>query len=621
MAKVADTSWDNRRLLTALGVVYGDIGTSPLYAFREGAHAAGPAEAVGVASLMIWSLILVVLVKYVLVVLRFDNNGEGGILALAALTGRRKLPVIIMGICGAAMLVADGALTPAISVLSAVEGLKQVWSGAYQWATWITTAILVGLFAVQFRGTDKMGAWFGPVTLVWFGVLGIVGFASMVQTPDVLRAFNPIEGLTTLQHRPDKALVLLGAVFLTVTGGEALYADLGHVGRRPIQVAWIWIVLPALTLQYLGQAALMLREPDVTNPFYGMVPEALIIPMVLLATAATIIASQAVITGVFSLAFQAVALNWWPRMRIQHTSSHGRGQVYVPIANMVLLVLAVLLVHGFGTSDKMASAYGLAVAGTMVLTTALLFRLAKSWLRVGLALFLTLDILFVIASLGKFFEGGWVTVGMASLFAIIGLVWVAGVRLHRRGIEADSAKLCPLGVKVVTRVPGGALFLTRARTGVPPLLNQWIEATSTIPQTIVLLSVEIADKPFVPARDRIALGDVDGADAALQSLLLEEGDNPGVWRAIATYGFRQQPDLRIVAKELAALGIPIDPDTVKIVVGHETVVANAAASPWQRFVLAIYSVLLRNAARPQNFFRLDSDRLVDLGFRVSAGRS
>ncbi|MDX2104511.1 MAG: KUP/HAK/KT family potassium transporter [Alphaproteobacteria bacterium] len=620
MSKADNGSWDTRRLLTALGVVYGDIGTSPLYAFREGAHAAGAVEAIGVASLMIWSLILVVLVKYVLVVLRFDNNGEGGILALAALAGRRKVPVVVMGICGAAMLVADGALTPAISVLSAVEGLKEVWPDARHWATWITTAILVGLFAVQFRGTDAVGRWFGPITLVWFVTLGVVGFFSMVQTPEVLRALNPMEGLTTLLHRPDKAVVLLGAVFLTVTGGEALYADLGHVGRKPIRVAWIFIVMPALALQYLGQAAIVLREPLVANPFYAQVPDILTLPMVVLATLATIIASQAVITGVFSLGFQAVALNWWPRMRIDHTSAHGRGQVYVRVANSALLVAAVLLVHGFGTSDKMASAYGLAVAGTMVLTTALLTRLVKSWLRLALFGFLAIDLMFLGATLGKFIDGGWVTAAMGTSIALIGLAWVSGVRLHRRGIEADAQRGgCPIGVKVVTRVPGGALFLTRAKSGVPPLLLQWIEATSTIPDTIVMLTIEIADKPFVPARDRITLGDTDGDGSQLQPLLRGDGDNPGFWRAVATYGFRQQPDLRIVARELAALGVPIDPDSVKIVVGHETVVAHSGATPLEKLVLAIYSILLRNAARPQNFFRLNDGRLVDLGFRVSAG--
>jgi len=617
--------------LTAVGIVYGDIGTSPLYAFRIALGDTG--DPIGVASLALWVITICVTIKYVLVVLRADNHGEGGILALAALAlakGGRVCPrgvVIGLGLFGAALLTADSMITPAISVLSAVEGLKELSPNLARWILPISVGILIGLFAMQSRGTERIGRAFGPIMMLWFFVIGLAGLISLAQTPEVLWAIDPRRGLALLINHPMGAAALIGAVFLTVTGGEALYADMGHVGRRAISGAWFWIVMPALVLNYLGQAALVVRDPrEAANPFYGLVPDSLLAPMILLATLATVIAGQAVISGLFSLARQLVALGWWPRLAVVHTSYSGFGQIFVPAVNTALFIGAISLAVGFGESEKMAGAYGLSVSGTMMATTlllALVIRRHWGWRPLPVVIVTTplliMDVGFVSANLEKFLEGGWIPVGIAAVLLAISYIWRHGAQAVTKAISVEAMtaggeSLLSNGLAPV-RVPGTAVFLTRAAQGVPPLLVRHVHANGALHQTVVLMTVSILPVPRVPARERLTVGDTDGEDNALQPAA--DPVNPGFWRVRVQYGFMQTPNLPVVLRELASLGLPVDPDRAVFFLGHATILSREDSGWLSSWSTRIYGFLGRNAAEPSDLFNLPPDRTAEIGFRIS----
>jgi len=566
-------------------------------------------------------------------VLQADNHGEGGILALAALAlakGGRTCPrgvVITLGLFGAALLAADAVITPAISVLSAIEGMKEISPKLTRWIVPISVAILIVLFAMQSRGTERIGRAFGPIMLLWFSVIGLLGVISLVQTPEVLWAIDPRRGLNLLVRNPWGAAALIGAVFLTVTGGEALYADMGHVGRRAISNAWFALVMPSLCLNYLGQAALVIRNPEeAANPFYGLVPESLLVPMILLAAAATVIAGQAVISGLFSLARQLVALGWWPRLAIVHTSYSGFGQIYVPAVNTALSIGAIALTVAFGDSEKLAGAYGLAVSGTMLATTillALVIRRHWGWrplpVIIVMAPLFAMDVGFVAANLEKVLEGGWIPAVIAGALLFIAYVWRKGgqaatAAISHEALNAGSHSLLSNGQEPV-RVPGTAVFLTRAVQGVPPLLVRHVHANGSLHETVVLMTVTILPVPRVPARERLTVGDTDGEDNALRPAA--DPVNPGFWRVRVQYGFMQTPNLPVVLRELASLGLPVDTDNAVFFLGHATILSREDASWWSAMRTKIYGFLGRNAAEPADQFNLPPDRTAEIGFRIS----
>ena len=617
--------------LLALGIVYGDIGTSPLYAFRIALGDTG--DPIGVASLALWVLTISVTIKYVMIVTRADNHGEGGILSLAALAlakGGATCPrgvIIAIGLIGAALLTADAMITPAISVLSAIEGLKEISPNLAKWVLPISVTILIALFAAQNRGTELIGRAFGPIMFTWFSVIGLLGLVSLVQTPEVLWAVDPRRGLSLLLSNPWGAAALIGVVFLTVTGGEALSADMGHVGRKAIVNAWFGLVMPALCLNYLGQAALVTRNPaEAASPFYGLVPDGLLVPMIVLATAATVIAGQAVISGLFSLSRHLVALGWWPRLSIVHTSYSGYGQIYVPAVNTILFIGAIALTISFGDSEKLAGAYGLAVSGTMLCTTLLLavvIRRHWGWRPIPALLAITpiaiMDIGFFGANLGKMLEGGWIPAVIAGVLLFIAYIWRDGASAATRAISADAAKaatqsLLSNGLTPV-RVPGTAVFLTRALHGVPPLLVRHVQANGSLHETVVLMTVSILPVPRVPARERLTVGDTDGEDNALRPA--PDPMNPGFWRVRVQYGFMQTPNLPVVLRELASLGMPVDTDNAVFFLGHATILSRDDAGWWSTLRTRIYGFLGRNAAEPSDQFNLPQDRTAEIGFRIS----
>jgi KUP system potassium uptake protein len=617
--------------LLALGIVFGDIGTSPLYAFRIALGDTG--DPIGVASLAFWVLIISVTIKYVLVVTHADNHGEGGILSLAALAlakGGRNCPralVVSVGLIGAALLAADAMITPAISVLSAMEGLREISPKLSHWILPISVMILIALFMAQSRGTERIGRAFGPIMLLWFTVIGLLGLISLAQTPEVLWALDPRRGLSLLFSNPWGAPVLIGAVFLTVTGGEALYADMGHVGRFAIRNAWLAVVLPGLSLNYFGQAALVLRNPaEAANPFYGLVPDALLAPMIILAAAATVIAGQAVISGLFSLSRQLVALGWWPRLGVVHTSYTGFGQIYVPAVNTALFIGAITLTLSFGDSEKLAGAYGLAVSGTMLSTTILLtvvIRRHWGWRPlyaiVAIAPIAIMDISFFGANLAKMLEGGWIPAMIAGVLLLISFIWLSGrqaatTAISDEAMTAGSHSLLSNG-QAPLRVPGTAVFLTRATQGVPPLLVRHVHANGSLHETVVLMTVSIMPVPRIPARERLTVGDTDGENNALQPAA--DPVNPGFWRVRVQYGFMQTPNLPVVLRELESLGLPVDPDNAIFFLGHATILSRDDASWWSTFRTRVYGFLGRNAAEPSDQFNLPPDRTAEIGFRIT----
>ncbi len=607
--------------LGALGVVYGDIGTSPLYAMRECFHGpngieADPANVLGVLSLITWSLILVVTVKYLLFVMRADNEGEGGMFALSALLSRaakdsrfsRNLKFVALALFGAALFYGDGMITPAISVLSAVEGLEVATPFFKPYVIPIAIAILVGLFLFQRRGTGRVGAVFGPITVVWFITLATLGVVSVVETPEVFEALNPVHGWRFFTHNGRRGFLVLGAVFLVITGCEALYADMGHFGRRPIRLAWLGLVLPSLLANYYGQGALVLRDPaSVENPFYLLAPSWAVYPLVFLATVATVIASQAVISGAFSLTRQAVQLGYLPRLEIRHTSREHRGQIYVPWVNWTLLVCVVLLVLGFRSSSNLAAAYGIAVATDMVITSFLVFATARSvwhWNRAlaGLMLvaFLVIDIAFFGANAMKIPQGGYFPLMVGAAMFTLLITWKQGRALL---YERMAAGMLPIkdflesfSRSRPTQVPGTAVFMTGNPGVVPHALLHNLKHNKVLHERVVFLNVVTEEKPYAAESDR---------------LKLERLKEP-FWRLSIHYGFMESPDIVEVLAGIEVDGKPFDPMDTSFFLGRENLIATRRGRMrlWRKKLFVFIS---RNAVGATSFFRLPPNRVVELG--------
>jgi len=606
--------------LSALGIVFGDIGTSPLYTFKAilGAAEKSPDASVvlGALSLVLWTLFIITTVKYVSFAMRVDNDGEGGILALMALLGVKKQhrpAIVAAGLFGAALIYGDGAITPAISVLSALEGLNMVTPALQPYVVPAAVAILLALFAIQSKGTATIGYLFGPVMLVWFAAIAIMGIWGIVQHPSVFAALNPLYGLSYLFSHGLTGFLVLGAVFLCVTGAEALYADMGHFGKGPIKFAWFAIVFPALILNYAGQAGLVLAgAPTDGNIFYRLCPEPLLIPLVVLATVATIIASQSIITGAFSMTRQAIQLGWLPRLLIKQTSSEGYGQIYVGAVNWLLMTVTVGLAIGFGKSDNLAAAYGIAVSLTMLMTSALLFIAMREiwgwslWAAGSVAgFFLVIDGAFFLANLSKVAQGGYVPLILA--IAVYGVMWI-----WHRGAAAISARthealipvpefMARIAAKNIPRVPGTAVFLTRTERDTPAVMVWHVKHNRALHERLFVLRVEIMSVPWVAFSNRIAVEEVA----------------PNFWRAKARYGFMERPNVPEMLALGKSLGCTIDLDDATYYVGRETIVPREDGKGLPRWQVRIFVVLERNAVHLSDFLSLPSDQVVEIGRQVS----
>jgi len=607
----------------SIGVVYGDIGTSPLYALRESVLAAvGPgnpaseAAVIGILSLIIWALILVVTVKYVIILLRADNNGEGGTLALMALASRALGGssgfVILLGIISGALFYGDAIITPALSVLSAVEGLKIVTPAFDSYVVPITVGILVGLFAVQSRGTAKVAALFGPITLFWFAAIAVAGLWHIGQNWTVLLAFNPYYGVNFLVHHGIIGFYTLGAVFLVMTGSEALYADLGHFGRGPIRFAWLVVVLPALMMNYLGQGALVLANPkSIENPFFLLFPDWALLPMVVLATAATVIASQAVITGAYSLTRQAIQLGLLPRLEIRHTSESLFGQIYMPRVNTLLLVGVLLLVALFRSSSALASAYGIAVTGTMVVTAMMaivVVRRVWRWpLIAALALmlpFLFIDLTFLVANLLKIFEGGWMPLALGALVMAVMYTWRRGSRLlfeKTRRLETPLESLvASLEKKPPQRVPGTAVFLTSDPVSAPTALLHSLKHYKVLHEKNVILTVETADTPRVDATERVRIEPVGKTFS----------------RVVLRFGFMETPNVPKALAIARKLGWQFDIMSTSFFLSRR-LLKPAVKSGMPRWQDRLFIALTRAANDATDYFQIPTGRVVEVGTQVT----
>jgi KUP system potassium uptake protein len=612
-------SYQIKLALAALGVVYGDIGTSPLYALRECFHAQHgialtPANVLGVLSLIFWALTLIVSLKYVSYVLHADNKGEGGILALmalssAALRGRKVFPLLLgLGVFGAALLYGDGVITPAISVLSAVEGLEVAAPALHSLVLPLTIAILIGLFMMQRHGTAGLGAVFGPITLTWFIALFALGTYRMLAHPSVLTAVSPVHAVQFLSENKLHGLLVLGSVVLVVTGGEALYADLGHFGRRPIRLAWFAIVMPALMMNYLGQGALLITEPEaVENPFFHMVPEIALYPMIALSTAATVIASQALISGVYSLTSQATMLGLLPRTNIKHTSADERGQIYVPVMNWLLMLATIGLVLGFRSSSNMAAAYGIAVTLTMVITTILAFFWAhyvlkwKLWKALLVTLvFLTPELVFMSANVPKIVHGGWFPLVLGgALFALM-LTWRRGREILAQRFREQLLPLSDffdlMHVEKPARVPGTAVFMTSMRDGTPPAMLHNFLHNRVVHQHIVLLTVQTTDSARVSEQERCSIEPLEH----------------GFTRVLARYGFMEQPDAPQLLKARNLIG---SVEHVTFFLGRENLIATQHPG-MARWRVGLFAFMSRNAQPATRFFNIPPDRVMELGAQI-----
>jgi KUP system potassium uptake protein len=607
--------------LGSLGVIYGDIGTSPLYALRESLghfKETGVAEigVVGTVSLLIWALFFTVTAKYVLFLMHADNKGEGGTLSLLALAqaalGRSSAPVFLLGVAGAALFSGDAAITPAISVLSALEGLNLVTPVFAPYVLPLTVAVLLALFWAQRRGTAGIAAFFGPVMATFFLTIATLGAVHIPDAPQILLAFNPLRGLNFLFSHGLLGFLVLGSVFLAVTGSEALYADMGHFGRRPIQATWLLFVLPALTLNYLGQGALVLANPAaVENPFFLLAPRWGLLPLVVLATIATIIASQAVITGAFSVVRQAIQLGLLPRMLIMHTSETQEGQIFIPRMNRLLLAGVLLLVAFFKTSSSLASAYGIAVTGTMVVTTALAFAVVWKcwrwplWLAVPfVSAFLAVDLAFLAANLMKVIDGGWVPLLIAGAAMIVMWTWVRGVRLLTRKLERESISISDL-INLLEkskpiRVPGTAIFLTNTPETAPSALLHNLKHNKVLHERVWILSVVTENTPRVPLRKRYEVAKL----------------SEDFTRVILHFGYMESPRIPAALALLRRAGMKFDIMTTSFILGRRTIkpAPNSEMPAWQD---RLFITLARQAAPPTDFFSIPSDRVVELGAQVT----
>jgi KUP system potassium uptake protein len=606
--------------LSALGVVFGDIGTSPLYTLKTVLNLTGgnpdPTAILGALSLVIWTLIIVTSIKYVSFAMRIDNDGEGGILALMSLLGvkRQHRPAIVaLGLFGAALIYGDGAITPAISVLSALEGLDIVTSTFRPYILPAAVVILVALFAIQPLGTTKIGRAFGPIMALWFLVMAMLGLWGIVQHPAVLFAIDPRAGLAYLRTGGMTGFLVLGGVFLCVTGAEALYADMGHFGARPIRVAWSALVFPSLVLNYAGQAALVLEgAPTANNIFYRLCPPGMLVPLVLLATIATIIASQSIITGAFSMTRQAIQLGWMPRLHIVQTSEQGYGQIYVGAVNWLLMFVTLGLTIGFGKSDNLAAAYGIAVSATMLMTTALLFiAMREIWrwtLPAAAAIagaFFIVDAAFLAANLAKIADGGYVPLLLAA--AVYGVMWVWHV-----GVQAVSARLQESVVPIATftaliaegkipRVPGTAVFLTRTEHDVPPLMVWHLKHNRALHERLFVLTVLIEAVPWIDNDVRLNVEEIA----------------PDFWRAAAHYGFMERPDIPALLETAHAGGCGVDLSDVTYYIGHETIVPSDGDKGLPRWLEVLFAAMQRNSGHVSDYFKLPRDAVVEIGREVA----
>ena len=610
-------------VLGALGVVYGDIGTSPLYAFKElfaGNHPIPLTEAnvFGGLSMIFWALMIIVSFKYIVFILRADNRGEGGMMALIALAlheaqdkPKRAKWIMLAGILGTAMFYGDGMVTPAISVLSAVEGLQVIAPQFNSVVIPITIVILTVLFMFQKHGTAKVGAFFGPVMGVWFGVLGVMGVYNVIGNPHVLLALNPMYAVHLLIDNPHMAMFAMGNVVLAVTGAEALYADMGHFGRKPIRLAWAFFVLPALVINYFGQAALVLGNPDaVDNPFYMGVPEYLRFPLVCLATCATVIASQAVITGAYSMTGQAMQLGFVPRMLVQHTSEKEQGQIYMPGVNWMQLAAVILLVLTFKSSNNLAAAYGLAVTGDMVITSLLAVVVAAKiwhwgWYRAALlfAFFLVFEVIFLWANIQKIPDGGWFPLVAGLVIFTVMTTWKRGRQLLRKRLRSEELRLDAfvgsLAVGGPTRVPGTAVFLNADLTGVPHAMLHNLMHNKVLHEKVLVTCVQIEDVPFVPETDRVEVR------------MLKEN----FWTVLIRYGFKEEPNIPVALAMCEVHGLPINMMETSFFLGRETLIPklNSEMAFWRE---KLFVTMFRNADSATNYFNIPTNRVVELGTQV-----
>lgn len=628
-------------VIAALGVVFGDIGTSPIYTLKEcfsphSPHhvAASHAHILGVVSLVLWSLILLICIKYLVFILRADNKGEGGVLSLMALathgmgeTMKRRVVTVLLGLFGASLLFGDGIITPAISVLSAVEGLKDggllgappaelvqaaAWEHRMQWLIiGITLVILVALFAVQFLGTARVGRFFGPVTGLWFVSLGLLGLSQLVNGPEILAAFNPWHGWHFLTTGGHAAFVILGSVFLAVTGGEALYADMGHFGAGPIRRGWFMLVFPALGLNYLGQGALLLHRPELAHaPFFQMAPSWAALPLVLLATAATVIASQALITGTYSLTLSAVQLGYLPRLNIRHTSEHARGQIYIPLVNWLLMLACLTLVIAFRTSSNLAAAYGVAVTMTMLITTVLFYFAARHLWKWSLLkvvplclVFGLIEAAFLSANLVKFFDGGWFPLAVGAMIFLVMTTWATGRRMVRASMERSALSqetlIESLARGRVVQVPGTAVFMTSTQGRAPVALLHSLKHYQAIHQRVIFMTLTTEDEPWVPPGRRVEVEKL--------------GDN--FWRVTGRFGFMQKPNVPRLLRQCAGHGLEVDPDKATFFLGREIIVPNPAPgmARWRKHLFSLASKL---AQQPATYFQIPVGRVIELGQQV-----
>jgi KUP system potassium uptake protein len=608
----------------ALGVVYGDIGTSPLYTVREcfnGPHAVAINETnlLGVASLIFWSLIIVVSVKYVGFVLRADNRGEGGIFALLGLilgspnpmNPKLRAAVTLAAIFGASLLYGEGIITPSISVLSAIEGLEVATEAAKPFVVPLTCLVLIGLFMVQRRGTGGVGRIFGPIMVLWFVTIAATGADAVLQAPRILLALNPWHAVEFFAVNQLHGFVVLGSVVLCITGCEALYADLGHFGSRAIRLTWLGLALPSLLMNYFGQCALLLDRPDASfHPFYALVPQPFLYPMVALSTIAAVIASQALISGAFSLTQQAVQLGFCPRVHIVHTSAQVKGQIYIPSINYALMIACLVLVLTFKESSRLAGAYGMAVTATMNLTSILFFIAAvhvwrwPAWkAALPVALFLCFDASYFGANLFKFLDGGWIALVVAILVATIFTTWRKGRDELRKLLYSDlmplDAFLEDLDRHPIGRVRGTAVFMTLSADGTPPTLLHHVKHNHVLHEHVVLLTIRAADAPAVAEVDR---------------LRIEHLPN-GFYRLVAWYGYMETPNVPKALKQGACFGLPLEPTRTTFYLGRETLLINGTA-PMRQWRKAVFAFMSRNAANPAGYFGIPPNRVVELGAQI-----
>jgi KUP system potassium uptake protein len=606
--------------LAALGIVFGDIGTSPLYTLKTAfdfLHGdPTPDRILGILSLLIWTLFMITTVKYVVVAMSVDNEGEGGILALMSLLGVQKhsRPLIVFaGLLGAALIYGDGAITPAISVLSALEGLNIAAPHVEQYVLPAAVVILAALFAVQPLGTARIGSAFGPIMAIWFLTIGLLGLWGIAKDPWVLLALNPLYGVRLLANNGYGGFLVLGGIFLCVTGAEALYADMGHFGKRPIRAAWSWIVFPCLVLNYAGQCAIALNGASIAdNIFYRLCPEPLLIPLVLLATVATIIASQSIVTGAFSMTRQAIQLGWLPRLNIKQTSEKGYGQIYVGVVNWLLMIVTIALTLLFRKSDNLAAAYGIAVSATMLMTSFLLFIAMREVLQWRLfasaalaAVFVFIDAGFFAANSLKIAEGGYVPLLLAALVYGLMLIWHRGSVAVAHSLEQTPVPVAKflddIKARNIPRVPGTAVFLTRTSNGVPPVMLWHLKQNRALHEHVLVLRVLTESRPRVHWPQLMTIA--------------KEGEN--FWRVTAHFGFMQRPDIPRLLHQATQLGCTVSLDDVIYYVGHEIILHKERGPALPHWQEALFAAMLRNASHVTDYFRLPTEQVVEIGRQIS----